>query len=217
MARIEGSTGSLAEVDAGSLAQRISQRAMRTLAWNSLGAITGLMTGIAAGGRIFSFRNSSSNLILVRRAGIGFMTTTAFTAAQALDFGLAVARSFTAIDNAGAGSVDLAPTGNNTKHRASLATPNVQARIAGTAVISGGTLTADANYLGIAAGGSAGLATGLPPSLNNLHDHTADDLPIVLAANEGLIVNNLTLMGAAGVAKAYINLEYAEIAAADFA
>lgn len=217
MARIEGSSGNLAEVDAGSLAQRASIRPMRTTAWNGMAGISGLLTGIAAGGRIFSFRNSSTNLILVRRIGIGFMTTTAFTAAQAIDFGLAIARAFTVADSAGAGRTDLSPTLNLAKYRTSLATPNVQASIAGTAVISGGTLTADTLYAGMAAGGSAGLATGLAPAPDNLFQQSTGDLPLVLAANEGFVINNLTLMGAVGVLKAYVNVEYAEVAPAEYA
>ena len=215
MAVMEGGvSGVLAEVDPLSLAQRTSIRPTRTLAWNSLGAVSGALTGIAAGGRIFSLRNTSSNLILIRRVGIGFMTTTAFTAAQALDFGLAVARSFTVGDTVG---TDISPTGNFAKHRTSLATPNVQGRIGIAAVVSGGTLTVDTSYVGIAAGGSTGLATGLIPVQDNLLSHATGDLPIVLAANEGIAINNITLMGALGVVKAYVALEYAEIAAADYA
>ena len=215
MARIEGSSGTLAEVDTGSLAQRTSIRPMRTLAWNSLAVQTGLLSGIAAGGRIFSFRNThASNLILVRRAGLGFMTTTAFTAAQALDFACHIARGFTVGDT---GGTDITPLVNDTKHRASLATPNVQGRVSATVVVSGGTLTADANSIGRAAGGSTGLGTGLPPAQDNLISEMCGDMPVVLAANEGIIINNVTLMGAAGVVKVYINLEYAEVAPADFA
>lgn len=214
MARIEGSTGTLAEVDSGSLAQRTSIRSLRSLAWNSLGVQSGALTTIAAGGRLFSLRNTSTNLILVRRVGVGFMTTTAFTAAQALDFALYVARSFTASDSVG---TDVSPTTHITKHRTSLATPNVAARMAAAAVVSGGTLTQDTLAIGMAAGGSAGLATGLLPTQDNLLQHATGDLPLVLAANEGLTITNVTLMGAVGVVKVYVNLEYAEIASADFA
>lgn len=214
MARIEGSTGSLAEVEAGSLAMRFTQRAIKTIAWNSLSVQSSTLTGIAAAGRIFSLRNTGANLILVRRVGIGFMTTTAFTTAQALDFGLYVARSFTVSDTVG---TDLTPAGNDGKHRTSLATPNIAGRMAISAVVSGGTLTQDTNSIGRAAAGSTGLGTGLIPVQDNLLAHAAGDLPVVLANNEGITVTNITALGAAGVVKVYINLEYAEIAAADYA
>ena len=214
MARIEGSTGSLAEVDALSLAQRISIRPMRVLAWNSIAAQTATLTGIAAGGRLFSMRNTGPNLILVRRVGWGFMTTTAFTAAQALDFNLFVARSFTASDVVG---TDVSPTGNVGKHRTSLGLAAVHARIAISAVVSGATLIQDALAVGVITAGSAGLATGLIPTPDNLFGQATGDLPLVLAANEGITITNTTLMGAAGVVKAYVSLEYLEIAAADYA
>lgn len=214
MARIEGVSGTLLEVDAGSLAQRSSIRPMRVLAWNSIAAVSSTLTGIAAGGRLFSLRNTSTALILVRRVGVGFMTTTAFTAAQALDFALYGARSFTASDSVG---TDVSPTGSVGKHRTSLVTPNVHARMAISAVVSGGTLTQDAQAIGMAAGGSTGLGTGLIPVQDNLLAHATGDHPLVLATNEGFTITNLTLMGAAGVVKVYVNLEYAELAAADFA
>ena len=214
MARIEGSTGSLAEVESNSLAQRVTQRPMKVLAWNNAAALTGAMTGLPANAPIFSLRNTSTNLILVRRVGIGFMTTTAFTAAQALDFGLAVARGFTINDTAG---TDISPTVNITKRRTSLATPNVHIRIATAAALTAGTRTLDTLNMSIAAGGSAGLATGLPPVPDNLFGHASDDLAIVLAANEGIVISSLTAMGAGGVVKAYIAVGYAEIVPADYA
>lgn len=213
MARIEGSSGSLAEVESSSLAQRVTQRPMKAIAWNSLAAPTGLLSGIVAGGRIFSLRNTSSNLILIRGVELGFMTTTAFTAAQALDYALYVARSFSASDSVG---TDVSPTGNVGKHRTSLATPSIAARISAAAVISGGTLVQDAVAVGLVAGGSTGLGTGLVQSPGNLFTAIPGEMPLVLAANEGITITNVTLMGAAGVVKAYVALEYAEIAVADY-
>ena len=88
-------------VDPAFGAARISVRPVDVLGWNSVGAVTGAMTGLATGAAVFSFRNLSGNPVLVRRLGIGFVTTTAFAAAQMLRFGLVVARSFTASDGRG--------------------------------------------------------------------------------------------------------------------
>lgn len=210
-----GTSNALAEVDSGSLAQRTSLRPMRSLAWNSLAAQSGGLTTIAAGGRIFSLRNTSTNLILIRRVGLGFVMTTAFGAAQIMEWGLAFGRSFTVSDTVG---TDVSPTVNVGKHRTSLATPNIAARIGIAAVVSGGTVTPDALYLGMTASWApAAIGNLVAPTLNNLHDHTADDLPIVLAANEGIVIQNITTMGATGVGRAYVNLEYAEVAPADYA
>ena len=214
MARIEGSTGNLQEVDTNTLAARVTLRPMKVLAWNRLAAQTGALTGIVAGGRIFSVRNTSSNLIVVRQIGVGFMTTTAFTTAQALDFSLNIARSFTVSDTVG---TDVSPTVNVGKLRTSFATPNVAARISATVVVSGGTLVQDAFAVGTVAGGSTGLATGIALSPDNMIGPAADGQPIVLAANEGITITNSTLMGAAGVIKVYISIGYLEIAPADYA
>lgn len=50
-------------------------------------------------------------------------------------------------------------------------------------------------------------------SEDNLLQHIADDYPVVLAQNEGVLVQVLTAMGAAGVGRLYVNLELAETAA----
>ena len=212
MAVIEGgTTGALAEVEAASLAQRVTLRPLSTLVWNSIGAASGALTGVAAGGPIFSFRNISANLILVRRVGIGFMTTTAFTVAQPLDFALFAARAFTVSDSAG---TPIVQTGSQNKHRTSLATPtSLDVRISAAAALTAGTRTLDTVSLGMTAAMAGGLATGLSPMQDNLLQHTADDYPLVLAQNEGFIITNGIAMGAAGVIKAYVNFEYAEIAA----
>lgn len=213
MARIEGTAGNLQEVDLGSLASRVTLRPMKVIGWNRLAAQTGLLTGIAAGGRIFSLRNTTANLIIVRQIGVGFMTTTAFTAAQLLDFSLHIARGFTVSDTVG---TDVSPVGNVGKLRTSFATPNIAARISAAAVISGGTLAQDTIAVGTVAGGSTGLATGLPLSPDNMIGPAADGQPIVLAANEGITIVSNTAMGAAGVIKAYISVGYLEIAPADY-
>lgn len=214
MARIEGTAGSLAEVDPGSLAMRMTSRPMKSLAWNGLAGMSGGLTGIAAGARIFSLRNTGTNLILIRRVTLGFMTTAAFTTAQTIDFNLFVARAFTVSDTVG---TDLAPSGNMSKFRTSLATPNVASRIGIAAAVSGGTLTQDTLAVGCVAGGSTAVATGLPLTPGNLFLPAVSGLPIVLAGNEGLTVTNATLMGAAGVVKVYITVEYVEVGTADYA
>jgi hypothetical protein len=201
-------------VDPAFGAARVAERPMDSLAWHSVGAPTGLITGIAAGGPIFSLRNISANLILVRRVGIGFLTTTAFTTAQAMSFGLQFARNFTASDTAGTA---IALTGNNATHRTSLATPtSLDARIATTGALTAGTRTLDANLLSVQAGFSAAAGVSLPPALDNLLSHDTGDYPLVLAQNEGLLIVNLTAMGATGVGNGFVNLEFAEVSPTGF-
>ncbi len=198
-------------VDPNFGAARVAMRPMDVLGWNSVGVATGLVTGLAAGAAVFSLRNLSGNPVLVRRVGVGFVTTTAFTAAQMVSFGLIVARGFTASDS---GGTAIAFAGNNTKHRTSLGTPtSLDCRIATTAALTAGTRTVDANLLGVQAGWSGAAGTTVVPALNNLLSHDTGDYPLVLAQNEGMLITNQTAMGAGGVGTAFVAIEFAEASA----
>lgn len=206
----QGTTGNVMEVDTAFKAARISIRPVEVLGWNSLGASTGGLSAVAAAASIFSFRNISANPIIMRRVGLTNITSPGFTAAQFLDFGLLVARNWTASDT---GGTAIALTGNNAKHRTSLVTPtSIDCRIATTTGLTAGTRTLDANPMSqvgtLAAAATAGV--NLPGGLSNLLSHDAGDYPLVLAQNEGFIIQNITLMGAGGGGKIYVNMEFAE-------
>ena len=207
----QGTTGNIMEVDTTFKAARMTLRPAEVLGWHSIGAQSGLVTGVAANGALFSLRNIAANPIMVRRIGIGFTITTGFTAAQTLDWGLNIARAFTASDT---GGTAVALTGSNTKHRTSLATPtSLDCRIATTAALTAGTKTLDTNTMSQinAYAIAAGAGAAMPASLSNLFGHDAGDYPLILAQNEGLNILNLTAMGAAGVGKFYVNMELAEV------
>jgi hypothetical protein len=198
----------LQDIEAKYSAARVSIRPHSFLSWNSMAALSGLLTGVAANGALFSFRNISANPVLIRRVGVGFITTTAFTAAQKLDFGLSVARAFSASDTAGTA---IAFTGNNAKHRSSEGTlTSVDCRISSTGALTAGTKTLDTNSIGIASGWSGAAGQTIVLS-NNLLSHDPEDLPIVLVQNEGFNVLNLTAMGAAGVGVLTVSMELAEV------
>ncbi|MBN8995219.1 MAG: hypothetical protein J0H94_08330 [Rhizobiales bacterium] len=202
-------TGSMAAVDASKLALRTSLRPFELTGYFAFGAQSGALTGVAANGPVFSLRNAAGNseLVLVRHIGLGFLTTTAFTTPQTVDYGLFVARSFTASDS---GGTAISVTGSNTKVRTSLAAPNsLDARIAAAAALTAGTRTLDTNALAQLGAWSGGAGQGIVPVQNNLWDQYTGDQLIVLAPNEGLVIANLTTMGAAGVARLYINVEFA--------
>lgn len=209
MAAIQGTTSTL-EVDNTFKAGRVSLRPMEGLAWNSAGARSGNLTGAAANTAVFSFRNISSNPVLLRRLGIGFIATTGFTAAQELSFGLMVARAFTASDT---GGTAIALTGSNTKHRTSLgALTSVDCRIATTGALTAGTKTLDTNHFANIGTYAAATTAGniLVPATDNLFRAEAGTYPIVLAQNEGFNIMNLVAMGAAGVGVLLVNFEIAE-------
>lgn len=206
-----GAAGTTLLIEPNSGAARVAMRPGDTLGWHSVGAATGGLAGLAANAGVFSFRNLSTNPILVRRVGIGFVTTIAFTAAQAVSFSLFAARNFTASDT---GGTTIAFTGANGKHRTSLATPtSLDCRIAAAAALGAGTRTLDAVALGIQAGWSGAAGMTIVPALNNLMSHDTGDYPIVLGQNEGLVIVTATTMGAGGVGFATIAMEFAEASA----
>lgn len=195
------------KIDASHGASRASIRPDEALTWISVGATSGLLTGVAAGGPVFSLRNISSNVLAIRRVSVGFITTTAFTTAQGLGFNLFFARSFSASDT---GGTAITLTGSQNKVRTSLATPtSLDCRISSTAALTAGTRTLDTVALGVAGGASTGVGTALPPV--TLLQHDVGDYPIVLAQNEGIVIANSLAMGAAGVINLYVNIEFAEM------
>jgi hypothetical protein len=205
-----GGAGTAALVETNG-ALRVADYPGMPLAWHSLGVPTGLITGLGAGAPIFSFRNISANPVLIRRAGVGFITTTAFTAAQLMSFALSIARNFTVSDS---GGTAIAVTGSNLKHRSSLGVPtSLDVRVAATAALTAGTRTIDTNSLAWQAGWSGVVGQGIAPALNNLLSHDPGDYPVLLAQNEGLVILNQTAMGAAGVGIATVALEFAEVGA----
>lgn len=210
MSVIQGATsGNPAEVESLFKNLRVGVFPISNNGWYSIGAKSGAITTIAANGALFSLRNISANPIMVRRIGVGFITTTAFTTAQILDWSLFVARNFTASDS---GGTAIAMTGNNAKHRSSLASPtSLDVRIAAAAALTAGTRTLDANALAQIATWSGGQGASLTPSPDNLFSHNTGDYPLILAQNEGLIITNNTLMGAAGVGNFFVNMEFAEV------
>lgn len=178
--------------------------------WQSFTMKTGLLTGAAAGSSIGSLRNGGSNLLLIRRIGLGIVENTAFTTAQLVDFACYVARGYTVADSGGT-QINLG--GNNNKHRTSLTTLSgtVDLRIAAAAALTAGTRTLDSTPVAGIGVWAGAVGTLLPKVSDNLFAQHTGDYPLVLAQNEGLILSPITLMGAAGVLTLYWDLEFAEV------
>jgi hypothetical protein len=204
--QLAGSTGSVAEVDSTFQAVRASLRPEQSINWNSLAGVSGNLTGVAANGPVFSFRNIGSSLMLFHRVLVSFTTTTAFTTAQAVQYNLIKATGFTASDSSG---TSLFTSGQN-KHRTSMANPATapDIRISSTGVLTAGTRTLETQPIGAANAWSGGAGSTLPQT--QLLSHDAGDYPFVLAQNEGLIITNAVAMGAAGVGTLIVNIEWSE-------
>jgi hypothetical protein len=207
--QVQGFGGAVQEVDSTFRAARVTIRPIELIGYYSVAGVSGALTGVAANGAVFSFRNTGSNLMLMRRVMLGFVTTTAFTTAQGLAYALIRANSFTASDT---GQTSLFTAGQN-KHRNGFTniTSAPDIRIANTAAITAGTRTLETNSLVVVSGGSTALGTGITPQV--LLEQDTGDYPLVLAQNEGFVVTNLIAMGAAGVIQLNVSIEFAEATA----
>ena len=203
-----GTGAAIQEVDTAFKAARVSIRPVDVINWLSYGAASGALTGVAANGPVFSLRNTGANLLMVRRLQVGFVTTTAFTAAQGLVYQMLKANGFTVSDT---GGTALYVAGQN-KHRLGFtnitAAPDI--RISTTAALGAGTRTLETVSMGLAGGTSNGLGTSMP--MTALLSHDTGDYPVILAQNEGLVITNGIAMGAAGVIQLHVNIEFAEMA-----
>lgn len=201
-----GAGGATQEVDATKAAARVSLRPAENIGYYSVAGASGAMTGVAANGPVFSFRNTGANLILIRNVRVGFVVTTAFTTAQGLAYSLVKANSFTASDT---GGTALFVAGSN-KHRNSMTniTSAPDIRIGSTAALTAGTRTLETVSMSIAGGAAQAVGAAMP--ITDLLENDAGDHPLVLAQNEGFIVSNLIAMGAAGVIQLHVSIEFME-------
>lgn len=201
-------------VDPTAKALRVSTRPWEVVGSYSMALESGAMTIVAANGPVWSMRYTGAGLLVPLRLSLVWVATTAFTTAQIVDHALFVARSFSASDSAGTAAT---LTGNNGKYRTSHATTGVgDMRIGSTGAITAGTRTLDAQAAAVTAYWGAGAGSNNsgagPAGGNMLYDFHNNVSPIVLANNEGLVIQNVTVMGAAGVIKLIVNVEWVELA-----
>jgi hypothetical protein len=203
-------------VDPTMLAARVSERPPEILGSYQAASVSGALTGVAANGLVYSFRwapTTSTNLCMIRRVEIGFTTTTAFSAAQGLNYALFIDRNYTVSPTGGTALAFTAP--NSGKMRTAM--PNSafvtggDIRISSTAAVTAGTRTIDTNPIAFAQGFSTAIGTGLTAQPITLHQ--PGDYPLIFAANEGFEIQNVIAMGATGVIQLTVMVEWMELAA----
>jgi hypothetical protein len=206
----------LQTIDPTFLAARTSNRPPEILGAYSLGLVSGALTVAAAGATVYSFRwapPTATNLCMVRRVRVGFSTITAFTAAQALQYSMTIARAFNANDTGGTAA--LFTQTNTGKLRTVMPNSSFvgggQIMISNTGAMTAVTRTLDTQALGFVQGSSTAIGTTLPST--PIYDHQAGDYPLILANNEGFVISNVTTMGAAGVINLTVTVEWMELAA----
>jgi hypothetical protein len=165
-----------------------------------VGARSGLMTGIAAGADVFGLRNilSTKDAIAISWIRLRWVTTTAFATAQSLAFRVNKVYGFTAIHTTG-GTAVQAHYRRQSQRRGTASGDRVllteiSSYISGTVAITGATYTAeDTDELECYGVGAGSTLPGV------YEDWTPEDgIPLVLEADEGLVINNEILMGATG-------------------
>lgn len=221
-----GTIGTQLQIDPTNLAARVSYRPKDL----NLGGVSlpapyiggyyrhtaksGLLTGAGANTPVWSLRwvqpDVAMHLVSFKWY---YTTTTGFTAGQLVDHALYIARGWTTNDTGQTASSPILST--DQKKRSAFVDASLvgQIMISGTGAITPGVRTLDAFPITVQAGWCAtttqGVGTVNPDfdtKLNELGEH-----PVVLTYNEGLVLNNLTAMGAAGVITLYVELAWAEI------
>lgn len=171
------------------------------------GAVSGLVTGVAADGDLFALRKVSAKPFAVTQVRIRWVTTTAFGSAQGLAFRVNKVYGFTAVHDTNATAIQAHykyqedVTGTSTGDR--IALTDISAVVATTAAMTGSTYTAeDADEPDF-------FAVGAGSTLPGVYDDwtPSDKFPLVLTQNTGLVVNNHIAMGASGVGNLFVAVE----------
>jgi len=174
-----------------------------------MAAVTGLTTVIAAAGGIFSVRWTDTSLrFILQRLQISAVITTAFGTAQEISVDLAKLINYSVADS---GGTSMLPIGTQYKKKTTMADSVINdARVSTTAALTNGTATAQAamsstimpfilNAVGSSAGGV-------------LYDtRPGEEAPLEIAQNEGFRVRLAFTMGATGVVRWQLIMDWAEV------
>lgn len=216
--QIRGNGGTIGEVEANTRALIVREAPIDVLTGGAFRValsttdLTVIAARTATAGAICSFRNPhATTLVLLQRVRARWVATAGFTAAQNIGIGIFQVRPWTVAYTGGTAVTTTAPFG---KKRTSFGTSVVEARISTT-----GTLTGSASNtidtLPIAIGYTRELAAGaaVPTTAFEVEwsavNH-AQNQPIILAQNEGIIVTNEILMGAGGTARVVVEIDWVE-------
>lgn len=177
------------------------------------GALSGLMTGIAADADVAGVTNLNVSPVVVQRIRLRWVTTTAFASAQSMAFRVNKVYGFTAVHSGGTPTAVQAHynfQGGQKVTRAGVAIATgdriplteISGVIAGAAAITTATYTAEdtdePEVFAIGAGST------LPTVWENW---VPPGPPLVLTQNTGLVVNLAIAMGASGFGKLYVGVD----------
>jgi hypothetical protein len=146
-----------------------------------------MAAGLAAAAPIYAFQFTSATLLaLVRRVRYQAWTLGTGFAAGIASVDMYIARAFTA-QLTGGTVVDL--TGNSSKLKTAMASSSASVVRAAAAQLAGGTYTLDPSMLETwNTAAPVGATTPFNATVINLFNKTQGDVPMVLAQNEGFIL-----------------------------
>jgi hypothetical protein len=217
---IQGSSGIFCEVDSTWKALRVTTRPLDhgSGGYYRISQQTGALTGLSGATPVHAFRNNSATLnVVVWWYKWTWVVTTAYGAAQLQDHALYIARSWSS--NYGGGSAATL-TGNNQKKRTAHATctaiQNGDCRISTTAALTGTpTITLDSQPIIYRQGWAGAIGASLG-DWSGVDFEMEQEHPLVLAQNEGLVLQSVTAMGATGVIKLGVEIAWTELPLANF-
>jgi hypothetical protein len=179
-----------------------------------------IAAGVAAAAPVFSLRwTSTAARMIIQSIVLDFGVTTAYTNAQPIGNSLYFARSFTVSDSGGTAitTTQTADQALDTKQinasgsaQSLLFAGSGDMRIATTAALAAGTRTLDdqALYTWLAGATALGACSNNPDVYFGYQDSTN---PLVLRANEGIVITNDILLSAVGVIQLNIGIEWTEV------
>jgi hypothetical protein len=175
---------------------------------------TGLITTIASGGLLAAFRHTSAAYVsMIQRVKMRWITTTAFTVAQELQFGCYRASTYTA--DVSGGTVISVANPRLKKFSGLAASQVADFRVATTVALTVGTHTLDTIPMVNLMGWSQASATE-PNSFETTAEATAGTTQLFavqfssVTSSEGWLIRNDVLMGAAGVGRLLVEVDWVE-------
>mgnify|MGYP001559871934 CR=1 FL=1 len=180
------------------------------------GALSTIAAGTATAGHLFGFRWAhATKSCVILKLSASLFTTTAFTTGQEVGLSAFIARGYTANHTGGAQINFNASSGNVGKLNTDYQTSNMgnsQAILASTVALTSGTHTLDATPFAHAAAFEAPTAAAVArtPLVLRCLDGMFLEHPLILRQDEGIVIRNAVLMGAGGVAKLVVQMQFAE-------
>lgn len=219
MAIIQGvSSGNGLEIDSDKhVLSNARPPAFGALGYYRQAMVTGAVAAtLGAGSTLFSFRwTDATRLCLIQSIRVNAIVSGLITTGVQFDLAAFIARSFTASDTGGTASL---PASGQQKLRTSMGNSLAgDVRIAATAALGVGTRTVDAFPIGRIVGftgttvGTQVFGSGsdaIPLYFRDNSDHH----PIVLAQNEGILVQNPLAGPATGTLTMLVKIEWGEVA-----